>query len=80
MTFARNEGTDLEGHLESDVVDEVKCGACGAQQTLGGATFSGHCGFCGTAIVAQHMNALMGSGDGELDSSAVVKVVDRMAR
>jgi 2-hydroxy-3-oxopropionate reductase len=34
----------------------------------------------GTAIVAQHMNALMGSGDGELDSSAVVKVVDRMAR
>ena len=44
---------DLEGHLESDVVDEVTCGACGAQQTLGGATFSGHCGFCGTAIVAK---------------------------
>jgi 2-hydroxy-3-oxopropionate reductase len=34
----------------------------------------------GTAIVAQHMNALMGSGDGELDSSAIVKVIERMGR
>jgi 2-hydroxy-3-oxopropionate reductase len=34
----------------------------------------------GTAIVAQHLNALMGSGDGELDSSAIIKVVERMAR
>jgi len=34
----------------------------------------------GTALVAQHLNALMGSGDGELDSSAVVKVIERMAR
>ena len=34
----------------------------------------------GTALVAQHLNALMGSGDGELDSSAVVKVIERMGR
>ncbi|UCH54044.1 MAG: NAD-binding protein, partial [Pseudomonadota bacterium] len=34
----------------------------------------------GTALVAQHMNALMGSGDGELDSAAVVKVVERLSR
>jgi 2-hydroxy-3-oxopropionate reductase len=33
-----------------------------------------------TALVAQHLNALMGSGDGELDSSAIVKVVERMSR
>jgi len=32
----------------------------------------------GTALVAQHLNALMGAGDGELDSSAIVKVVERM--
>ena len=34
----------------------------------------------GTALVAQHLNALMGSGDGELDSSAIVKVVERMSQ
>ena len=34
----------------------------------------------GTALVAQHLNALMGSGDGELDSSAIVKVLERMSR
>ena len=33
-----------------------------------------------TALVAQHMNALMGAGDGELDSSALVKVLERMTR
>ena len=32
----------------------------------------------GTALVAQHLNALMGAGDGELDSSAIVKVIERM--
>jgi 2-hydroxy-3-oxopropionate reductase len=32
-----------------------------------------------TALVAQHMNALMSSGDGELDSAAVVKVLERMS-
>lgn len=31
------------------------------------------------ALVAQHMNALVGAGEGELDSSAVVKVLERMA-
>jgi 2-hydroxy-3-oxopropionate reductase len=31
----------------------------------------------GTALVAQHLNALMGAGDGELDSSAIVKVIER---
>lgn len=31
------------------------------------------------ALVMQHMNALMGTGDGELDSSAVMKVVERLS-
>ena len=30
----------------------------------------------GAALFAQHLNALMGSGDGELDSSAVLKVIE----
>lgn len=33
-----------------------------------------------TALVAQHLNALVGAGDGELDSSALVKVLERMTR
>lgn len=33
----------------------------------------------GAAMVTQHMNALMGSGEGELDSAALVKVVERMS-
>jgi len=33
----------------------------------------------GAALVAQHLNALMGSGDGELDSAAIVKIMERMA-
>ena len=33
----------------------------------------------GAALVAQHLNALMGSGDGELDSAAIVKVIERMS-
>ena len=32
------------------------------------------------ALVSQHLNALMGSGDGEVDSSAIVKVIDRASR
>lgn len=32
----------------------------------------------GTALVAQHLNALVGSGDGELDSSALVRAVERL--
>jgi 2-hydroxy-3-oxopropionate reductase len=31
------------------------------------------------ALVAQHLNALMGSGEGDLDSAAIVKVVERMS-
>lgn len=31
-----------------------------------------------TALVAQHLNALVGSGEGELDSSAIMKVVERI--
>ena len=34
----------------------------------------------GAALAAQHMNALMGSAEGELDSSALVKVIERMNR
>jgi 2-hydroxy-3-oxopropionate reductase len=37
-------------------------------------------GLPATALVAQHMNALMGSNDGELDSSAIVKVIERAFR
>ncbi len=31
------------------------------------------------ALVTQHLNALMGTGDGGLDSAAVVKVIERMS-
>jgi 2-hydroxy-3-oxopropionate reductase len=31
------------------------------------------------ALAAQHINALVGSGDGELDSSAIFKVLERMS-
>ena len=31
------------------------------------------------ALVARHLNALMDSGDGDLDSAAIVKVVERMS-
>lgn len=31
-----------------------------------------------TALVAQNMNSLMGTGDGDLDSSALIKVLERM--
>jgi 3-hydroxyisobutyrate dehydrogenase-like beta-hydroxyacid dehydrogenase len=37
-------------------------------------------GLPGTALVAQGLNALMGAGDGELDSSALIKVVERASR
>ncbi len=32
------------------------------------------------SLVSQHLNALMGAGDAELDSSAIVKVIERMNR
>jgi 2-hydroxy-3-oxopropionate reductase len=31
----------------------------------------------GAALAAQHLNALMGAGDAELDSAAIVKVIER---
>ena len=31
----------------------------------------------GAALVMQHLNALMGTGDAELDSSAVMKIIER---
>ena len=33
----------------------------------------------GVALVARHLNALMDAGDGDLDSAAIVKVVERMS-
>lgn len=33
----------------------------------------------GTALALQHLNALLGSGEGELDSAAIMKVVRRMS-
>lgn len=33
----------------------------------------------GAALAAQHLNALMGAGDGELDSSAIVKAIERLS-
>jgi 2-hydroxy-3-oxopropionate reductase len=36
-------------------------------------------GLPGAALVAQHLNALMGAGDGEIDCAALVKVVERMS-
>jgi 2-hydroxy-3-oxopropionate reductase len=36
-------------------------------------------GLPAASVAAQHLNALMGSGDGELDSAAIVKVIERMS-
>lgn len=36
-------------------------------------------GLPATALVAQHLNALIGAGDGDLDSSALAKVLERMS-
>jgi len=33
----------------------------------------------GTALAMQHLNALLGAGEGELDSAAIMKVVQRMS-
>jgi len=32
----------------------------------------------GSALVAQHLNALIGSGEGELDSSALIKIIEKL--
>jgi len=36
-------------------------------------------GLPAAALVTQHLNALMGAGDAELDSAAIIKVVERMS-
>lgn len=33
----------------------------------------------GTALIAQHMNSLVGNGDAELDSAALVKAIERLS-
>ncbi len=43
----------LEGKMEVQEVEEVKCDKCGAEQTLAGSLFAGHCTFCGAAIVSK---------------------------
>ncbi len=35
-------------------------------------------GLPAAGVAAQHLNALMGSGDGDLDSAAIIKVIERM--
>ena len=36
-------------------------------------------GLPAAALVTQHLNALMGAGDGELDSAAIIKAVERLS-
>ncbi|MCW5591598.1 MAG: zinc ribbon domain-containing protein [Burkholderiales bacterium] len=43
----------LEGKMEVQEVEEVRCDKCGAGQTLAGSLFAGHCTFCGAAIVSK---------------------------
>ena len=43
----------LEGKMEVQEVEEVRCDKCGAGQTLAGNLFAGYCTFCGAAIVSK---------------------------
>ncbi|HEX4943441.1 MAG TPA: hypothetical protein VFV55_03750 [Usitatibacteraceae bacterium] len=43
----------LEGNMEVQEVEEVKCDKCGAAQSMVGNLFAGHCTFCGAAIVSK---------------------------
>ncbi|HQZ44792.1 MAG TPA: hypothetical protein PK042_01690 [Usitatibacteraceae bacterium] len=43
----------LEGTMEVEEVEQVKCEKCGAEQPLGGSLFAGQCTFCGAAIVSK---------------------------
>jgi LSD1 subclass zinc finger protein len=43
----------LEGRMETQEVEEVRCDKCGAEQTLGGNLFASHCTFCGAALVSK---------------------------
>jgi ribosomal protein S27E len=42
----------LEGQMEAEEGEEVKCEKCGAQQRLAANLFASHCTFCGAAIVS----------------------------
>ena len=43
----------LEGKMEAQEVEQVKCDKCGAEQSMVGSLFAGHCTFCGAAIVSK---------------------------
>ena len=43
----------LEGQMEVEDAEEVKCEKCGAQQRLAANLFASHCTFCGTAVVSK---------------------------
>ena len=43
----------LEGKMEVQEVEEVRCEKCGAGQSMAGHLFAGHCTFCGAAIVSK---------------------------
>lgn len=43
----------LEGKMEVEEVEEVRCDKCGAGQSMAGHLFAGHCTFCGAAIVSK---------------------------
>jgi LSD1 subclass zinc finger protein len=43
----------LEGKMEVQEVEEVRCDKCGAEQSMAGHLFAGHCTFCGAAIVSK---------------------------
>ncbi len=81
--FAGSTVLDVQGKrmLEQDFRPGFK--ACLHQEELRLVLETAHrVGFAlpGSALAAQHMNALVGSAEGELDSSALVKVIERMNR
>lgn len=43
----------LAGSMETQEVEELRCDKCGAEQSLAGHVFAGHCTFCGAAIVSK---------------------------
>jgi LSD1 subclass zinc finger protein len=43
----------LEGTMEVQEVEEVRCDKCGAAQTMAANLFAGHCTFCGAPIVSK---------------------------
>jgi ribosomal protein S27E len=43
----------LEGKMEVEETEEVRCDKCGAGQSMAGHLFAGHCTFCGAAIVSK---------------------------